>query len=63
MYLITGSTGMTGLAVLEYLVSIGYTKKVKCIVRSSSDLSKHDHIKIPIEYIEWDIECLVVMPN
>ncbi len=54
---------MTGLAVLEYLVSIGYTKKVKCIVRSSSDLSKHDHIKIPIEYIECDLECLVDMSH
>jgi len=59
VYLITGSTGMAGIGVLEYLVSIGYTKKVKCIVRSSSDLSKHDHITLPIEYIVCDLDCVV----
>lgn len=56
MYLITGSTGMTGVAILKHLEAIGHKEKVKCIVRQSSNLDLHDDIQLPIDYIFCDLE-------
>lgn len=56
MYLITGSTGMTGVAVLKHLEAIGHKEKVKCIVRQSSNLNLHNDIQLPIDYIFCDLE-------
>ena len=48
LLLVTGITGLTGRFLLGELRQAGYTEKVRCLVRSHSDVSWIDDEKVEL---------------